>query len=451
MLSIQEQIYGVSLIWSEAKYNFAFWNVRKNIDWDSEYRELLNKVVKPMDLLDYYLELSRFVSLLNDGHTHIDFPKDISKDFMALPVKIKNYSGKHIITNVAEGCSIPVFSEIYKINGMDFDTYMKEKILPYCWNIKLTSTYEMLYTFTKYAGIDGNADNSAYAFIPIIEKNKDIELTTSNGIFTVAPCLRNINWSLPCKLKCSENLTEKFTSEGLIISYTDDNIAILTLPTFMDDSMPNNFYNKLEELKNCKGFVIDVRNNGGGHSNNADALSQAFIKGEFQTGKVKHSIHIGAWKAWGPAVGKDWSDYEYDFNDPWAKKVYDYCNHNVFEEEIYTAHYSNCPFTLNQPIVILENSATGSSSENLLINFDNMGRATIVGTPSYGSTGNPLFIKLPGSGQARICTRRYTYPNDKEFINIGIEPHIYADLTLDDLLNGRDSVLDKGLSVLRNQ
>ena len=451
MLSIQEQIYGLSLIWSEAKYNFAFWNVRKNIDWNTEYLELLNKVTKPMEIIDYYLELSRFISLLNDGHTHIDFPKDISKDFMALPVKIKNYNGKHIITNIAEGCSIPVFSEIYKINGVDFDSYMKEKILPYCWNIKLTSTYEMLYTFTKYAGIEGNADNSAYAFIPIIEKKKDIEFDTSNGTFTVSPCSRNINWSLSCKLKCSENLKETFRSDGLIINYTHDDIAVLTLPTFMDDSMPNNFYNHLDELKGCKGFVIDIRDNGGGHSNNADAFSQAFIKGEFQTGKIKHPLHNAAYKGWGPAIGRDWSDYEYNFDDPWAKKVYDFCTNNVFEEVITTAYYPDCPLTLNQSVVILENAATGSSSENMLINFDNIGRATIVGVPSYGTTGNPLFIDIPGGGRARICTRRYTYPNDKEFTNIGIEPHIYADLTLDDLLNEKDSVLDKGLSVLRNQ
>ena len=86
----------------------------------------------------------------------------------------------------------------------------------------------------------------------------------------------------------------------------------------------------------------------------------------------------------------------------------------------------------------------------MLLIFDNANRATIVGTPSYGTTGNPLFVPLPGNGMARICTRRYTYPNDKEFINIGIQPHIYAELSLNDLITGTDSVLDKGLSILRS-
>ena len=47
--------------------------------------------------------------------------------------------------------------------------------------------------------------------------------------------------------------------------------------------------------------------------------------------------------------------------------------------------------------------------------------------------------------------RRYTYPNNKEFINIGIKPYIYKDLTFDKLLEGKDSILDKGLEVLRKQ
>jgi C-terminal processing protease CtpA/Prc len=450
MLSAQEQIYGVSLIWSEAKYNFAFWNVR-NVDWDKAYRETVDKVMQPMPLVDYYLELMRFISLLNDGHTHIDFPQNMDNDFMALPIKIRRYSGKHIVTNTAVDCSIPAFSEILQINGMDFDTYMNERILPFWWNIKPSSIYEKVYTLQWVDNrLNNNADNSIYLFIPIIEKNKDITFSTSNGTYTV-PCVpRKINWSLPYTLKCGEELTEIFTSKGLIINLTKDNLAIITLPTFMDNQMPSNFYEQLNNIKNCKGFIIDVRDNGGGDSNNAGAFSQAFIKGEFESGKVLHPLHNAAYYAWGNG-GKGESFYKLDLSDQWAKKVHDVCTKNLFEKEITKAHYPECPLILTQPVVILENAATGSSSENLLINFDNINRATIVGVASYGTTGNPLFVDLPGGGRARICTRRYTYPNGKEFINIGIEPHIHADLTLDDLLIGKDSVLDKGLKVLRDK
>lgn len=444
MLSINEHLYGASLIWSEAKYNFPFWNIRKEIDWDKEYQKVLSKVSNPMDIIDYYLELMRFISLLNDGHTFIIFPKEIQKEIRTLPIKIKYLNKKHIVVNISKGCQIPLFSEIYKINNINFNEYMNKKVFPYCWNLKPSSSYEMLYTFSF---IDDNADKNAYSLIPILEKNKKIELLTSNGLYTINPIQGNIEWSLPMELKINENLIDNFTSKGLIIQYTYDNIAILTLPTFMDDMMPQNFYDQLEKLQYCKGFIIDISNNSGGNSDYADAFSQAFIKGIFQSGKIKHSIHIGAYKAWGEGV--DYSNC--DLNDPWNKKVHDICNHNLFEDEITTAYFPNCPLTLEQPVVILENTATASSSENLLINFDTINRATIIGTPSYGSTGNPLLINLPGGGKIKICTRRYTYPNDKEFINVGIKPHIYAELIQDDLVAGYDSVLATGLEVLRKK
>lgn len=402
-----------------------------------------------MPLVDYYLELMRFISLLNDGHTHVDFPRSMDNDFMALPLKIRNYSGKHIVTNVATDCPVPVFSEILQINGMDFDTYMNEKILPYWWNIKPSSVYENVYTLHWVdRSMGNNADQSIYLFIPIIEKNQDVTLATSNGTFAV-PCVpRKIEWSLPYTLNCSEDLTEIFTSYGLKIHLTSDNIALITLPTFMDNEMPSNFYKQLENIKDCKGFVIDIRNNGGGNSNNADAFSQAFIEGEFETGKTLHPVHNAAYYAWGRGTKGNRLE-GLDLNDSWGKKVYDVCTKNLFEEEINKAHYPDCPVLLKQPVVILENAATGSSSENLLVNFDTINRATIVGVASYGTTGNPLFVGLPGDGVARICTRRYTYPDGKDFINIGIVPHIHADLTQDDLMHGKDSVLDKGLNILR--
>ncbi len=442
MLTIPEQIYGVSAIWSEAKYNFVFWNQRESLDWDAEYQKTLQNVMKPMALLDYYLELSRFISLLNDGHTYVDYPKEVRSGFLTLPIKIQYTQGKHIITNTAEGCEIPLFSEILAIGGMDFDRYMKEKILPYCWNKKLTSSYKKLYAFSQ---LTGEGDKNAYTYIPIIEKNQAITLTTTNGEYRIKPVTRDAKWSLPGILTGKNKLKEIFRSEGLTISLTEDQIAVLTLPTFMDNDMPSNFYRHLASLKSCKGFIIDVRGNGGGNSCNADMFTQAFIRGKFEIGKVKHAVHIGAYKAWGN--GKDFS--QWNMKNSFNKKIYDVCKQNLFEEEITSAHYPDCPLTLEQPIVILEDAATGSSSENMLMAFLNANRATIVGMPSYGSTGNPLILSLPGGGMARICTRRYTFPNDKEFINIGIEPHIYADISQKDMTEGRDSVLDQGIEILR--
>ena len=38
-LSLEERVYGLSLIWKEAEYNFPFWKRLKGLDWDKAYRE----------------------------------------------------------------------------------------------------------------------------------------------------------------------------------------------------------------------------------------------------------------------------------------------------------------------------------------------------------------------------------------------------------------------------
>ncbi|MHC4742441.1 MAG: S41 family peptidase, partial [Planctomycetota bacterium] len=78
-------------------------------------------------------------------------------------------------------------------------------------------------------------------------------------------------------------------------------------------------------------------------------------------------------------------------------------------------------------------------------------RATVVGRKTAGSTGQPLSIKLPGFGGARICTKWDTYPDGREFVGIGIIPDVEVFPTSADIAENRDVVLEKGLEVLRSK
>ena len=74
-LTLEEKIYGLSLLWKEAEYVFAFWDNLKELDWNKAYAETLHNVIKTNDTREYYLELMKFISLLRDGHTRIStFP-----------------------------------------------------------------------------------------------------------------------------------------------------------------------------------------------------------------------------------------------------------------------------------------------------------------------------------------------------------------------------------------
>jgi len=79
------------------------------------------------------------------------------------------------------------------------------------------------------------------------------------------------------------------------------------------------------------------------------------------------------------------------------------------------------------------------------MSFDNLKRGLLIGSPTAGSTGQPMTLRLPGGGTARICVKRDTYPDGREFVGVGIAPQKRVDLTVDDLRSGRDPVLERAI------
>lgn len=244
-----------------------------------------------------------------------------------------------------------------------------------------------------------------------------------------------------------------YKSDTHTIKKTKDDIAIINIPTMGNDKLPEEFYNNLPLLEKMRGFIIDIRNNGGGNSNNSDGVAKAFINGEFQSSRDLKPIYIGTYKAWGK--WQNFGDKSYEEiatergHSEWLEKCYKIPKHIYYEEKFSTVNHNGCPLLLTQPLVILSSCRTASAAEDFLIEMDQAKRATIVGTASYGSTGQPLSINLESGGIIRICTRNCTYPDGRTFINTGVIPHVYCDMTIDDYKNGIDTVMDRGLVEVR--
>ncbi len=429
-LTLDERIWGLSLIWKEAEYNFPFWKHLGDLDWDRAYKEALPKIIAADTIREYYLELCRFISLLRDGHTAVWFPKELYMEAGQLPMRIGLIGTKWCIVNSDISLNIPLYDEIVTINGIPITEYIAKSIYPYCWHEKEDSALREVNTL-----------------LPIVEYRKELTLQTLSGLYRIKAMDRDINWKQNINMKSKESLTKIFSSKTHTISITDDNIAVISIPTFMEDDLGREFYDNMPKIKNCKGYIIDIRNNSGGNSDNADCVVQAFIDGEFTYSTDREMVHIGSYKAWGMYHELD----SIDQSNEWSKKLYDICKRQYFVYGTDKKKINECPFTLTAPLVVLENEGTASAAEDMLICLDAVGRATIVGTPSCGSTGQPLVFDLPGGGEGRICTRWCTYPDGKEFINIGVIPHIYAVPSFEELRNGYDSVLDGGINVLRTE
>lgn len=123
----------------------------------------------------------------------------------------------------------------------------------------------------------------------------------------------------------------------------------------------------------------------------------------------------------------------------------------IFEFRRYVNDYSLFNFIKNISAGLrrqgrLRTSETYMAALSSFRQFRN-GEDLIIGTPTGGSTGQPVTIDLGYGYMARICARDEWLPDGNEFIGIGIIPDIVVEETAE-IFDGKDVVLDKAIEML---
>ena len=101
-----------------------------------------------------------------------------------------------------------------------------------------------------------------------------------------------------------------------------------------------------------------------------------------------------------------------------------------------------------KPIVLLVNATTYSSAENFCVTFKSSKRGKIIGTPTGGSTGNPIMIDLGFGFGCCICTKYEWDADGNEFVRAGIQPDVLVEENADAFLKNKDNVIEKALKIL---
>lgn len=445
----EQKIYELSLIWKEAEYNFAFWpSLNKLLDWDEEYKKALKKILKTDNVYEYYLELMKFVALLRDGHTSVWFPKNIINSeeyFSNLPIKVDFIDNKYVITNVDISIKdiVKRYSVIKRINGTLIKEYIEKNIYPYIWHEKEGSCAYQAISFLLRGPLNSKVEL-------LLEEN-DVEYAV-----TLARTNKKIQSYYPPVNFTSEQLTTVFDLETHTIKMTNDGVAVIIISSMMNDELGKEIFENYELLNRAKGYIIDIRANGGGNSNNSNSVASLFIGKDFRSDNAYHPIHIGVYKAWGKYYNfnkMSEEEFKAQFGNSecfsFYEKMYKICNHTYYEHSVSTEVIRNVPGKLDGPIIILSSPDTASAAENFINVMKYNTNALVIGSASYGSTGQPLTYKLESGGGFRICTRKSETLDDLEFINIGFKPDIECNLTIEDYKKNNDSVMNKALEVIR--
>jgi C-terminal processing protease CtpA/Prc len=395
-LSDAEKVAGLSLLWSQARYNFVNFD-HADIDWNQTYLDYIPKVQNTRSTAEYYKVLINFYAQLKDGHTNVYVPDSLSAEFYSRPpFRTELIEGRVFVSLVFSDslykAGIVPGLEVLKIDGEPVISYAEKNVRPYASS---STPQDMEVREFSYQLLSGPKNK------PVI-----IEFKDKNG--------KSINRTIA--------RTGYHDVKGLkTMEYqTIGNIGYLTINNFEDNKIIKQFDSLYTtEIAKTKGLVIDIRYNGGGDGGIGFNILKRLTDKPFLSSQAKILKYISR-----PDEEAIWDDRGHGTWSPNGKIFY------------------------NKPVIVLVGPRTFSAAEDFTVAFDYMKRGKLVGMPTGGSTGQPVPFSLPGGGSARVCGKRDTYPDGKEFVGIGIMPDVTVKKTIKDLWNGKDAAKDKALEIL---
>ena len=404
-LSEEEKMAGLSRFWAEAKYNFAFFDNVPRLSWDSLYLATIPKAKAAPTTLAYYQVLQEMCAQLHDGHTNVFPPYDPQHDANARPpLRTALVEDKVVITEVRSATlrqqGLVPGVEVLTIDGVAARQYGQQRAAG-----QSASTAQdrdvRTYSYTLLAGP---------ASQPVA-----LGLRNAAGRSFQQTVLRS---GYPDVVKASPRPVVQYR-------LLPGNVAYVALNAFDNDSLPALFAKLYPQLSRASALILDVRNNGGGNSGMGYEVLSYLTDHPFQTSRWMTRNYQPALRAW-----------------QHAPRWYSAPVHAA-------APKGPAPYT--RPVVVLTSPRTFSAAEDFAVAFDQLKRGKIIGEPTGGSTGQPLFFELPGGGSARVCTKRDSYADGKDFVGVGVQPQVLVRPTVRDLRAGRDTVLEAALQELKTK
>lgn len=406
-LSDDEKVAGLSHFWSEVKYNFANFDLVDGLDWDSLYMAYLPKVRATKSTLEYYELLSRMCAQLKDGHTNVYVPEELQERVYARPLLRTRFVENRVIVSTVyddelrrKGLEPGV--EVTAIDGVPVREYAEREVRPY----ESASTPQDLDVRTYEYALLGGAVGAPVRLTLADAKGRTFT------VVAVRPSFAEAQSKMPA-------------TAPMKFEMMPGNIAYVQLNTFGNDEAAKQFEAAFEKIAASDALILDVRNNGGGSSEVGYRILSLLTDKPSATSVWHTRDYRPSFRAWGrpeEVFSGDMGRIEPDGKRHYAK-----------------------------PVVVLSGPRSFSAAEDFLVAFDVMDRGPIIGEPTGGSTGQPLFISLPGGGTGRICTKRDKYPDGREFIGVGVQPDILVRPTVADLRAGRDTVLEAALRTLKQK
>lgn len=192
-----------------------------------------------------------------------------------------------------------------------------------------------------------------------------------------------------------------------VVSYKmlPGDIGYIRISTFSSKHCADETQAALVALKGAKGYILDLRDNGGGYVHQAFKVFALFVdKGVFTTMKGQYQ-------------GKAYTE---------VLEVKDKTLDDTANGATTSWNRTHTNLTGGKPLVVLVNGDSASASEMLSGALRDAGRATIVGTTTFGKGIAQITVDLPGAASVQVTFAEYFLPAGKSIHGKGIRPGVYV-------------------------
>ncbi|MDE6693440.1 MAG: peptidase S41 [Muribaculaceae bacterium] len=388
---------------SEVKYNFADYG-RFAQNYDSICRTMLPDLANTQSDEEFGEKIQLFANMLKDGHTGISFSADVAY----APISQKRIGDRVFVTGVYSDeyaqKGVRRGTELVAINDMPVIEYGNQYVVPYIPSS--TQQWSDTYPFNSINLTKG------YCGVPV-------KLTFRNGngnTFNITDSRRS-PWGI-----VNPDMSIRFDS-------LPGNIGLLRIPSFQPYNFDVEAFGDMFEQKimPTDGLIIDIRDNTGGDSQVGQLIMMLLATDTIPQAPWDTPDYEATYASW----GQKWHSKSIE-----SQPIVPFC----------LSHPDDMP-KYDKPIVLLVNATTFSAAEDFTVLFRNAGRGKIVGTPTGGSTGNPINIDLGWGYNCRICTRHERLADGTEFIGIGIQPDVFVEET-ESMIFGNDNVVQEALKLM---
>ena len=420
-MEVYDKIADLALLWRRAGEIFPrFADVACN--WEEAFYQFLPRLMRADDRQTHLL-FAEFLNLLGDGHTDYQFPRAFWREYGFAPFSLGFCADAYFLNGVSPECGAFLGAAVEALDGRPFPEILNEA--------------------AKYSYHVGSflPEYRLNALLPLLLRGQTHEMKTSKGSFSFRLLPERPELLLARKGRAFE------------IRQLGNGILYVNLPDFLHADTAAKVRAALDETT-PDGLILDIRDNIGGMTLFGAQVAELLISGAFSGCRKQTRIMEGVDLAGASQILLESPEEQAreiaaglytraQMEDARKRMAGTYTRSYLdhFGKEGQQALFSG-------PCAVLTSRRTVSAAEDFLAMLRSNHRAAVIGAPTCGTTGTPMLLKLRCGGSARICSVGYQLLDGTAFLGLGIQPDIPIEPTPEDILTGKDPVLDAAVSQL---